>query len=185
MKKISIIILLSVLSILNAKIISNINIKNSITINHQKLLLNGAGVRSMFFFNIYIGALYVQNRETNPQKIINSKQTMNIRMIITSSLISSQKMKNGFKDAFKKSLKSGYYTNKKTIQQFLTTFNTKISKKDIYDFLFYQKNGVMIYKNHKLIQTINSFAFKKALFAIWFGYYPAQESLKKKMLGNR
>jgi hypothetical protein len=44
--------------------------------------------------------------------------------------------------------------------------------------------GTKIYKNSELKGTIPGLEFKKALFAIWLGSNPAQESLKNDMLGK-
>ena len=168
---------------LQAKEIGGVKLNDSILIDNQKLILNGAGIRSIFFFDVYVGALYLKDRSNSDKKIIVQNEPMDIKMVITSSMVTSSKMIDGMKEAFEKSKKSGYDINKSLIDRFLTTFKEKISKGDIYDFLYTPGKGVEIYKNQKLLQTIDDFSFKKALFAIWLGKYPAQESLKKKMLG--
>ncbi len=185
-KKIFLLLLLIIFGFydLQANMISGVSVKKSITIQNQQLYLNGAGIRSILFFDLYIGALYLKNTSHNAKKIISSKEPMDIRMYITSSLISSGKLKSGFKDAFSKSKNAGYKTNAKTINSFLKSFNANINKKDIFDFAFFPNKGVNIYKNGKLIQSINNFIFKKALFAIWLSSNPAQKSLKEKMLGR-
>ena len=51
-------------------------------------------------------------------------------------------------------------------------------------FDYVPSKGVKIYKNGDLKGTIAGLDFKKALFAIWLGTFPAQESLKNEMLGK-
>jgi len=103
-KTILLIFIISNLLYLQADIISGINIKNSIQIQKEKLYLNGAGMRSILFFDLYIGALYLKSNLDNARDIILLKKPMDIRMYITSSLISSGKLKSGFKAAFAKRL---------------------------------------------------------------------------------
>ncbi len=184
-KAILLIFIISSLVYLQADMISGINIKNNMQIQKEKLYLNGAGMRSILFFDLYIGALYLKNKLDNARDIILLKKPMDIRMYITSSLVSSSKLKSGFKEAFAKSKESGFKTQKSKINRFLNSFNTKIQKKDIFDFLYLPKTGVTIYKNATLLQTIKGYNFKKALFGIWLGKHPAQKSLKEKMLGRQ
>jgi len=171
-------------SILEAKEVGGVDLKESITIENQKLILNGAGIRSIFLFDVYVGALYLTKREKDPTLIIESKKPMDIKMIITSSLVTSKRMIDGLIDAFKKAKEAGYDTDKRSMDKFLQVFKEEISKKDVYDFFYDNDKGVMIYKNHKLYKVIKDFGFKKALYAIWLSKNPAQESLKEKMLGQ-
>jgi len=167
-----------------AKEVGGVQIKELINLNNTSLSLQGAGVRSKFFFDIYVGALYLKNKNNNPKQIIEESSPMDIRMVITSSLITRAKMKEGFNDDFKVIKHLGYKVDNDSLKKFLQTFDTKIDKKDIYDFAFFPKSGLIIYKNHKLLLTLKDNDFKKALYAIWLGTKPAQESLKKKMLGE-
>ncbi len=171
-------------STIEAKEIGGVDLEESIVIENQKLILNGAGIRTIFFFDVYVGALYLTQKSKNPSLIINSNKPMDIKMIITSSLVTSKKMIDGLKDAFKKAKDAGYDADKNNLDKFLQIFKKKISKKDIYDFFYDNNKGLMIYKNHKLHQIIKDFQFKKALYAIWLSKNPAQESLKEKMLGQ-
>ncbi len=186
MKKICLVFLwIGVVSIsLLAKEIGGVDVKEAINLNNTSLTLQGAGVRSKFIFDIYVGALYLQNKMQNPQKIIEGRSPMDIRMIITSSLVTGSKMKEGFGNDFKVMESIGYKVDKNPLQRFFDTFSSTIHKNDIFDFLFIPKKGLFIYKNGKKVTKIDNFEFKRALYAIWFSKRPAQESLKNKMLGR-
>jgi len=49
----------------NAKEIEGINMPESLEVAKSKLILNGAGVRSKFFMDLYVGGLYLQNKSNN------------------------------------------------------------------------------------------------------------------------
>ena len=184
MKKISLFCILVLGISLFAKEVGGVIIKDKLTLNNQTLSLQGAGVRSKFIFDIYTGALYLQNKTNNPVKIINANTPSDIRMVITSSLVTGTKMKEGFGDDFKVIKSLGYKVDDNLLKKFLQTFDTKVHKGDIYDFAYFPQAGLVIYKNKKVVSSIKSIDFKKALYAIWLGKKPAQESLKKKMLGE-
>ncbi len=160
--------------------ISGIDMPDAMMQNN--LILNGAGVRSKFFFDLYVGGLYLKEKSQNATNIINSNMPMAIKLHITSSLISSKKMQDATMEGFENSTDNKMEPIKNEIDQFINVFKKEIKDGDIYDFI-YKNNKVSIYKNTKLITTIKGLKFKKALFGIWLCNKPAQESLKKKMLG--
>ncbi|HEX4938642.1 MAG TPA: chalcone isomerase family protein, partial [Candidatus Kapabacteria bacterium] len=45
--------------------------------------------------------------------------------------------------------------------------------------------GVKIFKNNELKNTVAGQEFKQALFGIWLSDKPAQKSLKDEMLGSK
>jgi hypothetical protein len=53
----------------------------------------------------------------------------------------------------------------------------------VYDLIYDPKGGLKIYKNTQLKSHISGLDFKKMLFSIWLGEDPADENLKKGMLG--
>ena len=184
MKKIFIFFVLILGVCVFAKEVGGVDIQESLTLNNQTLSLQGAGVRSKFIFDIYTGALYLKNKTNNPVKIINANTPSDIRMVITSSLVTGAKMKEGFGDDFKVVKSLGYKVDDNILKKFLQTFDAKVHKGDTYDFAYFPQTGLVIYKNKKEVSIIKSIDFKKALYAIWLGKKPAQESLKKKMLGE-
>jgi len=183
-KKITIItiLLFSVFTFeLSAKSINDINLPD--TISNPQLILNGAGVRSKFIFDLYVAGLYLQKPNKNADEIINANKPMAIKLYITSSLISSDKMKNATIEGFEKSTKGNLKPLQKEIDEFLSVFKEDIKGGDRYTFLYTPNDGLKIYKNGNLKSTIEGLDFKKALFGIWLCDEPAQESLKKEMLG--
>jgi len=179
LKILSLFLVLSSLSF-GAKI-GGINMPDSL---QNGLTLNGAGVRSKFFFDLYVGGLYLKNKNSDALHVINSDEPMAIKLHIISSLITSEKMTNATLEGFENSTHEDMKSIKAQIDKFLNVFREKIKDGDIYDFIYTPKDGVKIYKNGKFITNIEGLKFKKALFGIWLCDKPAQESLKEKMLGR-
>ncbi len=159
--------------------ISGVDMPNTL---QNGLILNGAGVRSKFFFDLYVGGLYLKQKSSDALHVIDSDEPMAIRLHITSSMISSKKMSDATIEGFENSTKGNMEPIKNKIDKFVNVFKEEIKDGDIYDFVYIPNDGVKIYKNKKLSTTIKSLEFKKALFGIWLCDKPAQESLKKKML---
>jgi hypothetical protein len=167
-------------------IIVGISSANAVELDksYKDLVLNGQGTRDKFFIDLYVGGLYLKQKNTDAKQIIDADETMNIRLHIVSSLITSKKMEDATREGFDKSTNGNTQPIKEKIETFLSVFMEEIKENDIYDFLYIPSTGVEIYKNNQLKKTIQGLEFKKALYGIWIGEKPAQESLKENMLGE-
>ncbi|WP_458700806.1 chalcone isomerase family protein [Sulfurospirillum sp. 1307] len=173
-------LLLFVSSNLLARDIGEVNLPDSI--EKPALVLNGAGIRSKFIFDLYVAGLYLQKKNNDAKDIINANKPMAIKLHIISSLISSEKMKDATMEGFENSTNNNIAPIKEKIEAFIDVFKEEIKKDDIYTFIYEPSNGVEIFKNSQLKSTIKGLDFKKALFGIWLSDKPAQESLKKNLL---
>ena len=147
----------------------------------QALTLNGKGVRTKAFFNLYNAGLYVQEKSTDANAIINSNQLSAMRLELTSAMITSETMAAAVRDGFKHSSKIPGIQPR--IEQLIAVFNDAIKEGDIYDFI-YTPSKLAIIKNDQPAGTIAGHDFKQALYSIWLGERPVQASLKKALLGQ-
>ena len=168
----------------NAKEIEGITLPESLEVGKSKLVLNGAGVRSKFFMDLYLGGLYLQNKSNNPKEIIEGDAPMAIILHIISSLITSKKMENATREGFENATKGDTEPIKSQIEEFISVFKEKIEKNDIFELTYLPAEGLEVYKNGEFKSRIEGPAFKRALFGIWLGEKPAQKSLKEEMLGK-
>lgn len=169
---------------LGDKEIGGINMPETLKAGETTLKLNGAGIRTKFFMKLYVGGLYLQSSSKNSAEVLNADEPMAIRLHITSSMITSEKMENATREGFKNSLGKKSGTLKGEIEMFIDVFKEEIKVDDTFNMVYIPSVGVEIYKNDKLASTIKGLEFKKALFGIWIGEKPAQSSLKEEMLGE-
>ncbi|HUP60318.1 MAG TPA: chalcone isomerase family protein [Thermoanaerobaculia bacterium] len=54
----------------SAVTVAGANIEDSVSVNNQNLVLNGAGLRKKFVVKVYVGALYLPSKQTNAAAII-------------------------------------------------------------------------------------------------------------------
>jgi len=187
MKKITSFILAALVSTqLFAVEVGGIDMPDILKKGDTSLSLNGAGTRDKFFMDLYVGGLYLKNKNQNANEVVIADEAMALRLHIVSGLITSEKMLNATKEGFENSLgdkKSDAIQAK--IDTFLATFKDEIKKGDIFEMVYVPNEGVKVYKNSALANTINGIEFKQALFGIWLSENPAQESLKEDMLGSK
>jgi hypothetical protein len=167
-----------------AKILAGVELPPVMETSPTALLLNGAGIRTKFFLDLYVGGLYLKQKKSQSQQIIEADETMAIKLHIVSSMITSEKMENATREGFAKATKGNTAPIQTQIEEFIAVFKEEIKENDIYDLVYLTGKGVEVSKNNKLYTTIEGLPFKQALFGIWLGDKPAQGSLKKAMLGQ-
>lgn len=149
-----------------------------------QLVLNGAGVRTKYFIDAYTAGLYVPQKTTDLNAVLNNDGKAAIKLKIMSKMITSKKMSESTLEGFKKSTKGNIAPIKKEIDEMISVFSSEIKKGDVYDMVYEPGKGTGIYKNGKLAKTIKGEQFKKALLGIWIGADPAQADLKAKLGGK-
>ena len=187
MKKSFVVVLLILLtaSIGNARKIGGIDIPETLMAGKNKLVLNGAGIRTMTFFNIYVAGLYLEKRSSDYKEIINADKPMAIKIIITSNLITSKKFIKATEAGFRRSTNGNTEKLKSEINLVYSVFKDKMKKGDVFDIIYLPEKGTEFYKNTKLLATQPGIDLKRALFGIWIIDNPAHKckGLRRGMLG--
>src|SRR5690554_8226281 len=70
------------------------------TLEYQKLVLNGEGIPTQWFVQVYIAALYLNEKTSDAQAVIEADEPMAVRLIITSGMITPKRMSDSTRDGF-------------------------------------------------------------------------------------
>lgn len=186
MKKIIVYVCILISAPLQARIISDINIPEITSHSEQstKLLLNGAGIRTKFIFDIYIGSLYLEKKCTTPLAAYQLHGEKKVSMHFLYNEVSRDKLISGWVDGFKNNHSQTEFDKlEPRLKQFNSFFNT-VKKNDVIDFNFIPTTGTLVYINQKMVGEIKGDDFFTALLKVWLGDKPADAQLKNAMLGN-
>ena len=165
--------------------VEGVDVPDTYSAMDTELKLNGAGTRSKWFMDLYIGGLYVPETIDDGQAIINADEPQAITLHIISGMITSDKMKSATMEGFENSTGGDLAAIKDDVDAFLDVFSEEVKDGDVFDLVYLPGEGVRVLKNGDQRATIGDLEFKKALFGIWLSDEPAQEDLKEKMLGQR
>ncbi|MCE9679244.1 chalcone isomerase family protein [Shewanella sp. AS1] len=165
----------------SARTVSDVEVTEQLSVANQTLQLNGAGVRSKFFMDLYVGSLYTPSQVSNTQAVLDADIAA-IRLNITSGLITSDKMHDAIIEGFESATNDNMAPIQPEIDAFMALFTAEIVEGDQFTFEAQKGLGVTAYKNGEKQATIEGEAFRQALLNIWLGDKPAQKSLKKAML---
>ena len=150
----------------------------------NKLTLNGEGTRVRFFMKVYNTSLYLVSPNSNAEEILNSDEAMAIRLNVTSSMVTTDAMKDALNSGLVKSTGNNIDPITEEINQLIATFNSAVTDSDFFEFIYTPDSGTNVLKNSEYIDTIPGLEFKKAFFGIWLSNDPIQKNLKKAMLGG-
>ncbi len=164
--------------------IKDTNIPDKIKVDKYQLTLNGAGVRKKFFMSIYIGALYLPEKNNNPNEIISMDAPKSILMHFLYSKVSKEKIIDAFKDDFENNAKDLLPNIKKELNEFYSYFDKDIVRKDEIHITYLPDKGTCIKINNNLKGCIKNKDFMTAIFSVWLGEDPPSEGLKDAMLGK-
>ncbi|HTN34569.1 MAG TPA: chalcone isomerase family protein [Marinobacter sp.] len=164
--------------------IGGVDVPETYSVMGSDLTLNGAGTRSKWFINLYIGGLYLPESTDNGEAVIAADEPQAITLHIISGMITSERMTEATLDGFKASTDGNMAPIQGEIDQFMGVFKDEIKEGDVFDLVYVPGEGVQVLKNGELKDTVGDLNFKKALFGIWLSDKPAQKSLKKEMLGK-
>nr|WP_258406294.1 chalcone isomerase family protein [Shewanella halotolerans] len=168
---------------LATNILADVPLADEITLSGQPLALNGAGIRSKFFMDLYVGSLYTPSPSQTLESVLNAPRIA-IRLNIVSGMITSEKMQDAIIEGFDDATDGEPQAIQPQIDAFMALFSAPIAEGDQFTLEAVKDLGVTAYKNGEKQATVKGEAFRKALLKIWLGDKPAQKSLKKAMLGD-
>tara|TARA_B100000900_G_scaffold356943_1_gene326977 strand:+ start:867 stop:1406 length:540 start_codon:yes stop_codon:yes gene_type:complete len=163
--------------------IEGIDFPDELSISNETFVLNGGGLREKLgFLDLYVGGLYLSANSSDANQIVMSSNPIAIRIVIASRLVSRERFIEALEEGFKNTT-VGKYTSMQ-IESFKEYLSDPFEIGDEIILVYSSEDEITyIYKNSEIRGEFSGLPFKQALFGIWLGDKPAQESLKKEMLG--
>jgi len=163
--------------------LKGIDVPDEMTFAGHHLILNGAGVRSRFFVDAYIAALYLPEPSDDAESILASGSPLDIRVYIISDLVTPERFAESAMDGFVRSTHGDLGPIRKEVDAMIRTFRNALEKGDVFDLVYNPDTGTEIYRNDELQETVPGLEFRSAMVGIWISDDPVQSSLRDDMLG--
>jgi hypothetical protein len=169
----------------DARRVAGVDVPETLESGGASLVLNGAGIRTRVFLDVYVGGLYLKQRSADAAAIINADEPMAIGLWIVTGLISSERMQKSIEEGFEKSTRGNTAPIREKIDALIDVYAAEIDDEDVFELVYLPGQGLNVYKNGSYTATIVcGLSFKRALFGIWLSDRPVQTSLKRGMLGR-
>ena len=170
----------------NALEVAGVKLPDSVQAGSQSLVLNGAGIRSKWFFKIYVGTLYLPQKSSNAEAIIADESVNRVALHMLREL-GSTKLFGAFNEAIVANhTPAELAALEAQIRQMEQIFDAvkEVKPGDVIELDYLPGSGTQISVNGAARGTIAGIEFHRALLRIWLGNKPAQDDLKKAMLGG-
>jgi hypothetical protein len=170
----------------NALEVAGVKPADSVTLGNQVLVLNGAGLRSKFFFKVYVAALYLPEKQTSADGIITADEPQRIALYMLRDLGEKR-----FMDSFIEAIEANHTKAEMAmlhdqIKQMSDIFHLveEVHSGDIIAMDYVPGTGTQISVNGVTYGTIVGEMFHHALLKIWIGTHAVQADLKAALLGG-
>ena len=173
-------LLFSFVSVATAFEIAGVQIPETL---NSGLTLNGAGIRSKFFFKIYIAELYLEHPAKTAEKVVSTPGRKRMTMHILYDEVSKDKLVDGWNEGFEANLSDNELKElAPKIVQFNELFmSVREGEEIILDYTPNTGTVVTIAGTEKGV--VEGAAFNSALLSIWLGKEPVGDDLRDALLG--
>lgn len=164
--------------------LAGVSLNDTYTLADQVLVLNGAGLRSKLFVDVYVGALYLTRRSRIADQALTAAGPKSMHMYMLYKEVPAPKIAVGWDDGFQANLDSSRYG---ALQQRLQAFNAlfpDLHAGDIVHMDYVPGEGTQLSINGRALGRIDGEDFFTALLQVWVGEHPADRDLKQGLLGQ-
>lgn len=168
--------------------VSGVKVDDAVSVAGKELKLNGAGMRAILFVKFYAIGLYLTEKKTTPAEVQALTGPRRISLTIQREINSDEFGQLFITSMNKNSTKE---EKAKVISQtvkFGEMFAAMepVKKGDIVTLDWIPGTGTVSSINGKKIgETLPDVAFYNAVMRIWLGEMPAQENVKRELLGGK
>ncbi len=165
--------------------LDGITVPEQAVVQKQMLVLNGAGIRSVFIFDIYVAALYLPKHTSAAKEITDKARPAEMRLYFLRGGAGQSLLARGWTSGFERNQSPAAMARLKTrLAQFNALFSD-VNKGDAFVFDFLTDHSTHIRINGARRGIIPGADFQRALLSVWLGAHPADRSLKKALLGRQ
>lgn len=152
--------------------------------NGTVLPLNGAGIRSKFFFKIYVGALYLENKSSDAQEVISMEGGKQIYLHFLYNEVGKDDLVEAWSDGFQA---NGSPVQLSDLAQQIDSYNAlfdTVKSGDVITLDYQPEAGTSVTIRNEKKGTIPGKPFNDLLLSIWLGQKPVTEDLRDELLGK-
>jgi Chalcone isomerase-like len=165
----------------SAASLAGVTLPDSATVGGQSLVLNGLGLREKYYLDIYVGALYLPARSRDSASIIAQDVPKRVVMHFIYDDVPKDKITETMYEGLSRYPE---YASLKPLLDQACAHAEDMKKGQEMSFDYVPGQGTIVYVKGKKKAVIPGQDFMKLVFSIYVGPHPANEALKKGMLGG-
>jgi len=167
--------------------VAGVKVDDRARVDASELVLNGAGLRTKYFLNVYVAGLYLVEKKVTPADILALPGAKRITMRLMRDVSAKQltdALELGIRDNTSSAERETLSSRLSELTAIMNALQSA-KKGDLIALDWIPGSGTRIVLNGEPRgKVIAGEDFYRALLRIWLGDEPAQESLKKALLGQ-
>jgi hypothetical protein len=170
---------------LSAAEVGGVKLDDRVRVGGSDLALNGAGIRTRFVVKVYVGALYLAERKTNPAEVLAAAGPKRVSLHMLRD-VGAQSLADSLNEGFRNN-NADADKFKAQLDELLGVMNAlgEAKKGQAIALDFVPGTGTVVLVNGEAKgKPIPGDDFYRALLRIWLGDKPADADLKKGLLGQ-
>ncbi len=161
--------------------LAGVTMPDAIGVAGHPLRLNGMGLRTKFFFKIYVAGLYLEHPTHDAAAAVAAEEVKRVTMRFVYGHVSREQLIDAWNDSFGEEKLSPEVT--RDVATFESWMSDVRSGQEIV--LTYEPGtGTTVELAGQKKGTIPGAPFAQALFRVWLGDHPPSASLKSGLLGK-
>ena len=165
-----------------ARDVAGVALPDTATVEGKTLVLNGAGLRTRFFFKVYVVGLYLERPATDAARILGSDSIRRADLHILRSL-SGDEIASAIRTAFEQNAGDAMPRLQDRLKRLESMFPA-VAAGDTISLTYLPGRGTDVVAKRQQAGVIEGKDFADALFAVWIGEKPVDPDLKKALLAG-
>ncbi len=163
---------------------AGVEMPDQVNVHGQNLVLNGLGVRqaTVMHVNVYVAGLYVPERSSDPSQILRPDEPKVLHLTFVRDVRRDQ-MTKAWQEGFEKNAGAQLGSLRPRIDE-LNGWMADLKRGDTLTFTYSPGRGVEVRVGGAAKGTIPGDDFAQALFGVWLGPHPPNDTLKAGLLGR-
>ena len=147
-------------------------------VDGTELKLTGLGVRNRWFIDVYVAGLYLA--DPSREALADQPRQMTLYMLRD---VGRDQVAHAIREGFEKNSARDMPKLKERLEKLIQAL-TDVKKGETLIFTYQPQKGTTVTGRGTVLAQIQGRDFGEALFAVWLGRNPVDESLKRGLLGK-
>ena len=165
-----------------ARELAGVDVPDTVSEAGTTLRLNGAGIRTKFFFKVYVAALYLAQKQTDPAAVVRANEVKRIDLHMLRAL-DAHTIADSIAEGFARNSGTGQAALQDRLERLKRMFPS-VQPGDVVTLAFVPERGTVVRAQDAERGVIEGKDFADALFAVWLGARPVSEDLERALLGG-
>jgi len=174
--------LVALVAPVQARQLGAVPVPETLSVGGRTLQLNGAGLRTRFFVEVYVAALYLERRSEDATAILASDQPWAVTMVFRRD-VGHEKILDAFVSAFEQNSPGQLERLKPQLEIFHAVLDD-LKEGQTMRLHYLPGAGTTITVPGGATATVPGRPFGEAVLRTWLGDHPADPALKEALLGR-